>query len=106
MDIYIPFSVRANRARRITFAFVRYKFKSEMMTTIEEGNNRRIKGWHIKVKKASYGWRERRFVRHKHLHFQSIKAVPKTRVEDGSTALRDNRSYKDVTLEKGTGDAD
>ena len=58
MDIYIP---RGNNIpfKGSTFAFVRYKLEFEMVKAIEHGNYRRIDGWNIKVKKASYGWKDK-----------------------------------------------
>ncbi|XVE52249.1 hypothetical protein DITRI_Ditri02bG0108000 [Diplodiscus trichospermus] len=63
MDVFIPFHDSGNRERNTTFAFVRYKQKSEMLKAIEEGNMRRIDGWFIRVKEASYSWRARRVSR-------------------------------------------
>ncbi|XVE67271.1 hypothetical protein DITRI_Ditri08aG0147200 [Diplodiscus trichospermus] len=43
-DVYIHYSAKGDRGKKTTFAFVRYKFKSEMFKAIEVGNNRRIDG--------------------------------------------------------------
>ena len=54
VDVYIPhLSMKPFRVK--TYAFVRYKKKAKMLRAIEHGNNRRVDGWFIKVKKASYG---------------------------------------------------
>ena len=57
VDVYIPRG-RKSSNKDTAFAFVRYKFESESLKAIEKGNNRRIDGWYIRVKKASYGWKE------------------------------------------------
>ncbi|XVE49437.1 hypothetical protein DITRI_Ditri01bG0082300 [Diplodiscus trichospermus] len=56
MDVFISYSVRGNRIRNTTFAFVRYQHRSEMLKAIEKGNLRRIDGWVIRVKEPLYGW--------------------------------------------------
>ncbi|EOY05344.1 Uncharacterized protein TCM_020363 [Theobroma cacao] len=43
-----------------TFAFVRYKEINEMEKAINYGNGRRLDGFFITVKKADYGWDQRR----------------------------------------------
>ncbi|XVE84637.1 hypothetical protein DITRI_Ditri17bG0028600 [Diplodiscus trichospermus] len=55
MIVFISFSVISNRDKETTFAFVRYKFRSEMMKAIVDGNNRKIDRWFIRVKEASLG---------------------------------------------------
>ena len=54
VDVYI-LRLSMNPYRTKTFVFVRYKTEAEMLRAIEHGNNRRVDGWFIKVKKASYG---------------------------------------------------
>ncbi|XVE85326.1 hypothetical protein DITRI_Ditri17bG0082700 [Diplodiscus trichospermus] len=66
MDVYILSSVKGDREKETTFAFVRYKFEAEMKRAIECGNNRKIDGWHIAVKETSYGWSKRRILKHYH----------------------------------------
>ena len=60
MDVYIPLQRKLAHKDSI-FGFVRYKQKTEMMKAITNGNNRKIDGRLIKVKKASYGWMLRSF---------------------------------------------
>ncbi|XVE81045.1 hypothetical protein DITRI_Ditri15bG0031600 [Diplodiscus trichospermus] len=49
-----------HRHKNTTFAFVRYKSSAEMQRAVKGGNNRLIDGWHIKVKRPSFGWKEKR----------------------------------------------
>ena len=58
VDVYTP-RVSNRPAKGFTFAFVRYKLEFEMWKAIENGNNRRVDGRFIRVKKASYGWTDR-----------------------------------------------
>ncbi|XVF13303.1 hypothetical protein REPUB_Repub08aG0197100 [Reevesia pubescens] len=52
MDVYISFYDRAGKARVATFAFVRYKSRTEMVKAIFEGSNRKMDGRFIRVKEA------------------------------------------------------
>ncbi|XVE71010.1 hypothetical protein DITRI_Ditri10aG0115500 [Diplodiscus trichospermus] len=61
MDVFIPYSANGSGDKETKFAFVRFKYKSEMMKAIEMDNNRRIEGWCIRVKEAAYGWKEQTF---------------------------------------------
>ena len=57
--MFISFQNRRTKNIAAIFAFVRYKNEYELRKAIGFGNNRRIDGCLIKVKKASYGWNER-----------------------------------------------
>ncbi|XVE63687.1 hypothetical protein DITRI_Ditri07aG0039900 [Diplodiscus trichospermus] len=97
MDVYIHSFVKGNREKETTFAFVRYKFEAEMIRVIEGGNNRGIDGWHIIVKEASYGWSERKIL--KHYHSQSWRSKNNTvRSNSGENPVghKDTRSYRDM----------
>ncbi|XVE52546.1 hypothetical protein DITRI_Ditri02bG0130500 [Diplodiscus trichospermus] len=60
MNIFISYSIKGNRDKETTFAFVSYMYRSEMMKAIKAANNKRIDGWCIRVKEAAYGSKERR----------------------------------------------
>ncbi|EOY12746.1 Uncharacterized protein TCM_031281 [Theobroma cacao] len=57
-DVFI--SNRQSQAKVTTFAFVRYKELREMDRACTHGNGRRLDGHYIVVKKAEYGWDQRR----------------------------------------------
>ena len=65
-----------------------------MLRAIEHGNNRKVDGWFIRVKKASYGWK----VRGNSVQKRKEKSADLSQTEESHFALRDNRSYKDVLL--------
>ena len=96
VDVYIPrFSKRQN-IKGTTFAFVRYKFKSELMIAIEGGNNRRIDGWQIKVKKAIFTWKERSSSQKRQRGEEKNGEAPREAMT--SLTIRDNRSYRDALM--------
>ncbi|XWS30037.1 hypothetical protein CRYUN_Cryun24cG0083500 [Craigia yunnanensis] len=96
VDVYIPRFLKRQNNKGTTFAFVRYKFESELLKAIGGGNNRRIEGWHIKVKKANFKWKERSSPQKLQRWEEKKGEVPR----DGKTsfALRDNRSYRDALM--------
>ncbi|XVE78855.1 hypothetical protein DITRI_Ditri14bG0011600 [Diplodiscus trichospermus] len=98
MDVYTPSSFRGSRAKKTTFACVRYKFRSEMLKAIRFENKRRIDGWRIRMKQTSYGGKDRRFSRHNLAHFLWDKEVRELTTNEGTTVLKDNKSYRDVVL--------
>ena len=64
------------------------------MKAIVNGNNRRIDGWYIRVKKASYGWKKMRSSGQRW-----VKKIDEVAPEDKVyKVFRDNTSYKDVLL--------
>ncbi|XVE50525.1 hypothetical protein DITRI_Ditri01bG0169400 [Diplodiscus trichospermus] len=54
MDIFIPTTANGRRKNTI-FAFVRYKTEAEIWKAVKAGNNRRIDGWNMIVKRAIFG---------------------------------------------------
>ncbi|XWS27533.1 hypothetical protein CRYUN_Cryun26dG0123600 [Craigia yunnanensis] len=96
VDVYISFKNRGSKDKAVTFAFFRYKYESELRKVIEAGNNKRIDGRFIKVKKATYGWKEKR----KNAGFQGL--VKESDVfpvaKRNLNTCRDNRSYRDVLV--------
>ncbi|XVE57704.1 hypothetical protein DITRI_Ditri04bG0111000 [Diplodiscus trichospermus] len=64
MDIFIPVKDKCRR-KATMFAFVRYKYEFKMKRAVEAGNNRRIDGWNIVVKRANHGWKEKLFGKEK-----------------------------------------
>ena len=96
IDVFISFQNRRTKNRAATFAFVRYKNEYELSKAIEFGNNRRIDGRHIKVKKASYGWNERST---KAGSQESVSKVSESQKSSKNLdACRDDRSYKDALV--------
>ena len=93
MDVFIH---RTNNqsVKASTFAFVRYKKEAEMLEAIDQGNGRRVDGWLIRVKKASYGWGDRKRV----VQDWQKKHQKSSGACIGSVAFRDNRSYREVLL--------
>ncbi|XVE89961.1 hypothetical protein DITRI_Ditri20bG0038400 [Diplodiscus trichospermus] len=101
VDIYISSSFKSNRDRDTTFAFVRYKFRSEMVKAILNGNNRRIEGWCIRVKEATYGWNERRLRKADQIQDKGKNKAMTTEYGGGSRSMSDYRSYSDIVKGKG-----
>ncbi|XVE91648.1 hypothetical protein REPUB_Repub01dG0028300 [Reevesia pubescens] len=73
MDVYISFFYKVRKAKAVTFAFVRYKFRHEMVKAITEGTNRKMDGCFIRVKEAllrseavSHSQSHRKFNPHNH----------------------------------------
>ncbi|XVE72809.1 hypothetical protein DITRI_Ditri11bG0068500 [Diplodiscus trichospermus] len=95
VDVYIN-SPKSWRLRRgITFTFIRYRTSSKM----QRGNNKLIDGWQIRVKKASYGWKD---------HFRSVKKpngysrskiLGKKIGQKDPDIYRERCSFKDMVLE-------
>ena len=96
VDVHIPRFPKRQNNKGTTFAFVRYKFESELLKAIEGGNNRRIDGWHIRVKKAIFNWKERSSPQKLQRWEEKNGEAPR----DGkiSFAIRDNRSYRDALM--------
>ncbi|XVE51579.1 hypothetical protein DITRI_Ditri02bG0052800 [Diplodiscus trichospermus] len=101
MDVFVSFSFRRNRNRDITFGFVRYKCKYEMVKAIQYGNNRKIDGWIIRVKEAIYGWNERRLRKSDQIHDRGKNSAMTTKYGGGSRGPSGYRSYSDVVVGKG-----
>ena len=91
-----PFKIEEPKNIAATFAFVRYKNEYELRKAIGFGNNRRIDGCLIKVKKASYGWNERNTKVGSQESVSKVSESQKSR--KNPDACRDNRSYKDVLV--------
>ncbi|XVF45255.1 hypothetical protein PTKIN_Ptkin02bG0190500 [Pterospermum kingtungense] len=93
IDIYIPKASECNRDRT-TFTFVRYAYHFEMLNAIRFGNNRKIDGFIIGVKEASYGWRARRRRR------EDSESDRERKLEGQrfDSKLRDHCSYRDVVI--------
>ncbi|XVF77615.1 hypothetical protein PTKIN_Ptkin14bG0060200 [Pterospermum kingtungense] len=89
VDVFVKFQSK----KPFTFAFVRYKKESECVRAIAERDNCRIDGRFIKVKRAAFGWRNRRV--------QSANG-PKTRLAAMKKPthmewkIRHHHSYKEV----------
>ncbi|XVF82531.1 hypothetical protein PTKIN_Ptkin16aG0057100 [Pterospermum kingtungense] len=90
-DVFISF----RNAKPTTFAFVRYKHEVEMRKAIELGNYRRIDGRCISVKKANFGWRDRRSVQNKKFFQECSLDNPSN---PKSFKARVDRSYRDVVM--------
>ncbi|XVE80580.1 hypothetical protein DITRI_Ditri14bG0150900 [Diplodiscus trichospermus] len=99
VDVYIGSSKDWRRERGITFAFVRYKTSSEMLTVIHSGNNRLVDGWHLRVKKAIFGWKDRRKIEKKTIAHIDNSFSGGAKGLKGPSSYRDQRSYRDVVVE-------
>ncbi|XVF18525.1 hypothetical protein REPUB_Repub11eG0029600 [Reevesia pubescens] len=55
MDVYISFFHKSGKARPVTFGFVWYKLREEMVKAVKEGNNRKMDGRLISVKESVHG---------------------------------------------------
>ena len=65
-----------------------------MYKAIDQGNGRKVDGWFIKVKKATYGWGDR-----KRLGQEWQKKLPKSSLATKRpAALKDNHSYREVLM--------
>ncbi|XVF78458.1 hypothetical protein PTKIN_Ptkin14bG0135200 [Pterospermum kingtungense] len=105
VDVYIGTMNNPRRYKSTTFAFVRFKTFAEMQKAVQEGNNTLIDGWYIRVKRASFGWKDRN-------HFEKVvKGFPKKvassyhlnkLIPDSSI---DYRSFKEVVIGRGRNDA-
>ncbi|XVE59553.1 hypothetical protein DITRI_Ditri05aG0055200 [Diplodiscus trichospermus] len=91
-DVFINFRSR----KPFTFAFVRYRLEEECKSTIKEGNNRRVDGIFILVKRATFGWKERRASKSSVTKVISSALNPPVRLD---WKERDNRTYRKVLLE-------
>lgn len=93
LDVFIP-NLNSGRFRFSAYAFVRYKFAHEMNRAIELGNNLRIDGLIIGVKKAIFGWKDRSS---KPSRFSGI-TKPSSSKQAWLAKERDARSFKDALV--------
>ncbi|XVE84681.1 hypothetical protein DITRI_Ditri17bG0032900 [Diplodiscus trichospermus] len=106
VDVYFPVTSKVNRERRTGYAFVRYKFEYEMRRAIQEGNNRKVDGWRIRV--------ERAFIKRREMKSPQKGLNPITKNDYGirlsfvanQAGLRDHRSYRDVVAGRVLGAVD
>ncbi|XVE85396.1 hypothetical protein DITRI_Ditri17bG0087700 [Diplodiscus trichospermus] len=98
MDVYIGSPKSWHRHRGTTFALVRYRTLFEMQRAVKSGNNRFIDGWQIRVKKASFRWKNRFKSVKKSTGYISTKTVGEDNGQEASNLFRENRSYKDMAL--------
>ncbi|XVF66711.1 hypothetical protein PTKIN_Ptkin10aG0059600 [Pterospermum kingtungense] len=95
-----------SQTSRPPYAFVRYKYEDECLKATRFGDKRKMDGRFIRVRKAMFGWKDRRS---SHSLITAERGRPKQRQHgEGSsrgahhanniptTNLRDNGSYKDV----------
>ncbi|XVE94526.1 hypothetical protein REPUB_Repub02eG0016300 [Reevesia pubescens] len=94
MDVYIPSLNRLRPGRLSSFAFVRYKLESELSEAVTIGNNRRIDGRFITVKKAAHRWK----AQISSTTFTTLARPKVTSAKPLAEAIRDSRSYKEVLL--------
>ncbi|XVE66642.1 hypothetical protein DITRI_Ditri08aG0094700 [Diplodiscus trichospermus] len=98
VDVFINFQSR----KSYTYAFVRYRLELEGRRAIAEGNNRRIDGCIISVKKTSFGWKERK---KKSSFSNKLPWTGEGKRKVSEFKVRDNRSYKEVLVgDKGISD--
>ena len=96
VDIYIP-RHKNNSPKANSFPFVKYKLEAELKKAIENGNNRRVNGRHISVKKAAFEWKDRRKYELQWRKKPSKLSSP----GEGHFVLRDNRSYREALMGSG-----
>ncbi|XVE65334.1 hypothetical protein DITRI_Ditri07aG0172700 [Diplodiscus trichospermus] len=101
MDVFVSLGGNGNGAKETTYAFVRFKFKSELRKAIEGGNNKIIDGLRIKAKEASYGWSKHKVKQNHILRHQSLDVQRRAGYGGDSKFQRVNRSDKDVVLGNG-----
>ncbi|XVF06767.1 hypothetical protein REPUB_Repub06bG0079100 [Reevesia pubescens] len=99
MDVYISLFDKSGKPRLVTFAFVRFKLKSEFEKAILEGNNRLMNGRVIKAKAAKY----KRFnnatsVMENNQGKKSVSSTPGLNRSHADGKVEASKSYKEALL--------
>ncbi|XVF04126.1 hypothetical protein REPUB_Repub05bG0055200 [Reevesia pubescens] len=95
-DLYIPVNGGIRKGRTSNFSFIRYFYEDEMWKAIEGGNNRKIDGRFITVRKATTSWKERNLYKKK--SSQRPEVDPLGATIQTIMATRDFRSYKEALI--------